>query len=211
MIKVGIRKPHLLPTLIKIDIETLMGYGDMDITDLMATIKKRSKEKIEFSIEDLKKYLDETMESKKNKILIPILPAEINFSNGKDKIVNLDNSPTVDYRNRAQVLDYWGKKILDRVRLLEDPTLEGSNARMMRAADIEAAFIKYMELSSNIIEKQERLKLNVMESTKFDAIIKEKIDMLFIVLKSSIKGHTTPEQYANIVKDMAEKIVLYKF
>jgi hypothetical protein len=203
-----IDNPLLLPTVIKIDIETMMEYEDMDVELIMDMIKGRvySYVEIMFSIDDLSKYIEDIKQRRKNKINLPISPSDMVLY-GNNMVRELDKSKTVDYKNHAQVLDYFKKKALERMKLLEDTQTN----RKEIIIELEMMFMRYMDTAANIIEKQEKLKLNMRESNSYKPYIKEQIDKLFIVLKSVLKNNLDKELYKKIIEEMDRIMKLYKF
>jgi hypothetical protein len=93
------------------------------------------------------------------------------------------------------------------MKLLEDTQTN----RKEIIVELEMMFMRYMETASSIIEKQEKLKLNMRESNSYKPYIKEQIDKLFIVLKSVLKNNLNKEKYKNIIDEMDRIMKLYKF
>ena len=160
--KIIINNPLLLPTTIKIDIETMMEYEDIDVELIMDMIKGRLVKDVEiiFSLEDLAKYIGDIKIKRKNKINLPISSSDMTLY-GDNMVKELDKSKTVDYKNHAQILDHFKKKALERMKLLEDTQTN----RKEIIVELEMMFMRYMETASSIIEKQEKLKLNMRESS----------------------------------------------
>jgi hypothetical protein len=206
--KITINNPLLLPTTIKIDIETMMEYEDIDIEMIMDMIRGRlnSDVEISFTIDELKQYVEDIKQKRKNKLNLPITPSDL-ILHGDNMVRKLDKSESVDYKNHAQVLDYFKKKALERMKLMEDTQTD----RKEIIIELEMIFMKYMETASSIIEKQEKLKLNFKESNSYKPYIKEQIDKLFIILKSVLKNNLDENKYKDIISEMDRIIKLYKF
>jgi hypothetical protein len=186
----------------------MMEYEDIDVELIMDMIKGRLVKDVEiiFSLEDLAKYIGDIKIKRKNKINLPISSSDMTLY-GDNMVKELDKSKTVDYKNHAQILDHFKKKALERMKLLEDTQTN----RKEIIVELEMMFMRYMETASSIIEKQEKLKLNMRESNSYKPYIKEQIDKLFIVLKSVLKNNLDKEKYKNIIDEMDRIMKLYKF
>lgn len=204
---IAITDPRFLPTTIIMHIETLFEYDDIVVQDYMDMIRTRLKKEVQigFDLKALEVYIQELKEKKKNLLPIPISKSEMNL-NGEKYVNKLDNSPIVDYQNNSQLLQYFKKEGIERMQLLKKTQVD----RQEIIIELEAMFMKYMEIMSNIIDKQEKLRLNFQESGQYRKQIKEEIDKLFIIIKSVMRRNLSKEQYDTIVQDIINILKLQK-
>lgn len=202
-----INNPRLLPSTIISDIKTILEYPDTDMELIMEMIKGRLVKDVEidFTVEELKDFINEIKNKQNSEVIIPMTPGEI-IPHGKSMLKKLDTSPMVNYRNGAEILRYFLKEGLERMNLLK----ETQASREEIIIELETLSMGYMNIMTNITEKIEKLKLNVIESGKYKAQIKEDIDKLMIIMRSVIKQNVSPEIYKKIVEDLNSVLKLYK-
>lgn len=204
----AIKDIYLLPRTIIIDIDILTEYVEVDVNDIMNVIKKRYKGDIEFTIEELQEYINIIKKKKTHAFPLPISASELKVASDQENV--LDSSPSVDYKNRASVMEYYRHKVLQRFRMLEEQQGDGKDKKAFMF-EVEALMLQYMKVGAEMIEKEEKLKLNFQDSSKYEGYIKEQVDKLLIIVRGVIKGNVSEEQYKKIIEQLAYTIELYKF
>jgi hypothetical protein len=199
-----ITDPRLLPFGIKIDIEDYaVNFPELGTNGVMEMLKERLKCDFTFTEEDLIKYIEEIKEKRKIDVPLPVI-LEPSYNHLEKKI---DKSPVVDLQNNAAIFEYFKKEALERMQLLKDT----QTTREEIIVELEMLYLKHMELVINMVEKQTKLKLNFQDSNKYKDYLKERIDTLFLIIKSSLKETVNEDKYKEIINVINEKIKLFKW
>lgn len=200
----AITDPRLLPIGIRIDIDNYVtNFPELGLDSVMEMIKERLKCDFTFTKEQLKLYIDEMMTNKKSEIQLPVVLEQSNKQIERE----LDNSPVVDFQNNAAILEYFKKEAFERMELMKKTQTD----KELIIIELEAISMKYMVIISNVIEKQTKLKLNFQDSNKYQSYLKDRIDTLYLLMKSTLKETVSDEVYGNIINKMQEKLKLYKW
>jgi len=207
-------KIYLLPQTILVDVDEVIQTMnkkklEIKVKDIYNMIKQRYKGRLQFTKQELQEFINERLKEINAPTLdeagivpLPVRPqGEINSQQDEAQ----DNSPTVNVRNKASVLEFFKNKIMSRIRLIETQQTEDGRIDPY----MEALVINYTKEMHNIIEKEIKLQLEVEESSKLEVMVEDRLSMLFMLIKSVIQKHTDEKAYEKIMEDFNEIFEVY--
>lgn len=212
----SVKEVFLLPMSIRGEIHELMEYDDIDPKDIMRMIRRRYPKKLNFSVNDLIKYVDiiKAKSDSKGVDNLELLPSPVEMLKsskalGKDDN-KLDNSPMVDYRNTREIMDMFRQDIVDGFSKLKQLKSDAYKRNEI-LNDIEQLTLGYIKIGMDLVEKESKLKLEMTENTKNLEYIKEEIRKMLMIVKNVLKGNLNEHKYREVMEALAKSLELYKF
>jgi len=204
----SIKEIYLLPKSILYDVAMLMEFEDLDEKDIMKYIKRYYKGDIKFNIKELRKYLDGLKESRKSDILIPA-KVEVPSKQDNSMVNNFTNMPqnVVDYKNKAAVMEWLRKIGVERITAVVN---EQTRNPQRIIAEMDALLLNQQKVLADIIEKEDKMKLTMMESNQHKQFLKEELSKLLIIIRGVLKKRLPEKKYREIADDLTEVLSLYK-
>lgn len=204
----SVKEIYLLPKSILYDIAMLMDYEDVDERDIMKYIKRYYKGKVKFTLKELRKFLNNLKEKRKSTLPAPIeviMPPK----SEKDRVNDMtrQSTPKVDYRNKAAVMEWLRKIGVERITAVV--TEQGRNPNRI-ITEVEALLLNQQKVLADIIEKEDKMKLTMIESNQHKQFLKEELGKMLILVRGVLKKRLPEKKYREIAEDLTEVLSLYK-
>jgi hypothetical protein len=196
---------YLLPETLRIDIDKMLTMkNDFTPREIMPIIKNRFKGKVKFSKTDLQEYINQRVAEITGKDK-PNLEIPTNFNvglvhggKGKGQDTQLDNIESVDIRNNAAVIEYFQKRLMKRMKLID----EQQNEKIEPYLEVIAK--EYTKEMMNIVEKKIKLQLEVENSNKLDILVMDRLLLIMPVILKILNKRCDKEILKDIIEDMKE-------
>jgi hypothetical protein len=196
---------YLLPETLRIDIDKmLMMKDDFTAKEIMPIIKNRFLGKIKFSKTDLQEYIAQRVSEINGKtkpnLEIPSKSdvALVHGGMGKSKDMILDNIESIDIRNNAAVIEYFQKRITQRMKLID--AQQGDKIEPY----LEVIAKEYTKEMINIVEKKIKLQLEVENSNKLDILVMDRLLLIIPIIIKILRKKCDDKVINNIIEDMKE-------
>lgn len=196
---------YLLPETLRIDIDKmLMMKNDFTPKEIMPIIKNRFTGKIKFSKPDLQEYINQRVAEITNKtkpnLEIPTKfdIALVNGGMGKSKDTKLDNIESIDIRNNAAVIEYFQKRLMSRMKMLDEQ--QGDKIEPY----LEVISKEYTREMMSIVEKKIKLQLEVENSNKLDILVMDRLLLIMPVILKILRKRCDEQISKDIIEDIKE-------
>jgi len=205
---------YTLPESLLADMTKKIRHDIIGVKDLFAMIRGRYKGKIEFSKKELQEWIDEQRASFKQgtSVIKPenqqvILPARADAAINSNSRNNLDNVPddieSLDIRNKAQLMEFFQKKLLEKMKKTEG-SFNSNDPYVM------SIWVSLLKESYTIIEKQIKLQLEIENSSRLDTLVNERFQIVIGVFFAAVQKHTNKEVFGKIKGEIIEALNIYK-
>lgn len=203
----SVKEIYMLPNAILLDIAMLIEYEDIEAKDVMRYIKRYYKGEIRFTLNQLKKYLNDLKQKRKNKMSSSkiIMPQKTK----NKEIENLTNmpQPMVDYKNKAAVMEWLRKIAIERITMVVSE--QRKNPRQI-ITEVDALLLNQQKVLADIMEKEDKMKLTMIESTQHKQFLKNELSKILMILRSVLKKRLSYKKYKEVADDLSEVLSLYK-
>lgn len=207
----AIKDIFLLPPTLLMDIDKLLINKDITSNDIYKLIQSRFTGKINFTQAEIEWYIRDRREEINapdlESLNVQLLPVPINMDKKLQQDVPQDKSTLVNVRNKAELLEHFKKKIIDRVGKIE---------RSQSRIDpdhidpyLETLVIQYTATLTKIIETEAKLQLQVEESSKLDVMVDERIGLILYQIGKVIKKNVSTELFEKIKQGIKEVFELF--
>lgn len=213
----GTKHIYMLPKSLLIQLEEYINPDNIkifniSIEDIYKYIEDRVIAKpLKFDIDDLKEYIEMQNELNKSKLPSPIVSQGITAGDLSTKnLIPLDNARDIDYKNKAAIFEYFRKNALIQMDKLNKEAESMSGREVF--VQLQGMWFKAMEITTTILEKEEKLRSTFQQSNKFQDTVREMFDRFFIIVRGAIKKNVTDEEtLTKILDDIELSLKLFKF
>ena len=196
---------YLLPETLRVDLDKMLTMkNDFTAKELMPMIKNRFMGKIKFSKPDLQEYINlrvsELNGTTKPNLEIPMKAdvALVHGGMGKSKDLQQDNIESIDIRNNSAVIEYFQKRLMKRMKMIDDQ--QGTKIEPY----LEVIAKEYTREMVSIVEKKIKLQLEVENSNKLDILVMDRLLLIFPVVLKILKKECDEKTFKKITEDMKE-------
>jgi hypothetical protein len=196
---------YLLPETLRADIDKMLEMkNDFTAKEIMPMIKNRFTGKIKFSKTDLQEYISlrvsEITGKTKPNLEIPTNAnvGLVHGGKGKGEDTQLDTIESVDIRNNAAVIEYFQKRLMKRMKMID----EQQNEKIEPYLEVIAK--EYTKEMMNIVEKKIKLQLEVENSNKLDILVMDRLLLIMPVILKILRKYCDEKILKNVVDDIKE-------
>ena len=186
---------YLLPETLRVDLDKMLTMkNDFTAKELMPMIKNRFMGKIKFS------RVSELNGTTKPNLEIPMKAdvALVHGGMGKSKDLQQDNIESIDIRNNSAVIEYFQKRLMKRMKMIDDQ--QGTKIEPY----LEVIAKEYTREMVSIVEKKIKLQLEVENSNKLDILVMDRLLLIFPVVLKILKKECDEKTFKKITEDMKE-------